>query len=172
MSENGDFLDQFDPDPPPPTGEQLSFGNVDYPWRTPYAYDGPQAVVPRRAELLGDAEDGWWADVEAWTNWAIATFRLGRWIPQCWLRHPALVEETQALWLLWCDAWMPGINPTAPAGFLHNLSLALHRIETLWQVSCRDSHTEPMPERKSTHVRPITQQWWSLDDFDPAATGW
>ena len=82
-----------------------------YPWRTPYPYDGPQAPAPRRAELLGDLEDAWWADVTAWTEWAIATFRLSRWFPSCWLRHPALVEEAQALWLLWCEAWMPGTEP-------------------------------------------------------------
>jgi len=167
-----EFLDQFDPSRPT-AGEQLAFGEVMYPWRTPHPYDGPQAPAPRRAELLGDLEDAWWADVTAWTEWAIATFRLSRWFPACWLRHPALVEEAQALWLLWCEAWMTGVDPHAPTQFLHNLSLALHRIDTLWQIPCRpDSHTEPTPERPTTRVRPTTRNWWSLDEFDPTATTW
>jgi len=173
-------LDQFDPGPRPAVGEQLAFGEVPYPWRTSIAFDGPPAPAPRRAELLGDAEEGWWADVTAWTTWAIGTFRLGHWFPQCWPRHPALVEEAQALWLLWCDAWLPGLNPSAPVGFLYNLSLALNRIETLWQISCRDSHTEPLPEhaappardRTTVRIRPLTRDWWSLEIFDPAATSW
>ena len=171
--DDDEFLDQFEPDPRPDTGEQLAFGEVMYPWRTPYPYDGPQAPAPRRAELLGDLEEAWWADVTAWTEWAIATFRLSRWFPSCWLRHPALVEEAQALWLLWCEAWMPGTEPAAPAQFLHNLSLALNRIETLWQIPCRpDSHSEPTPERETVRVRPLTRDWWSLEEFDPTATAW
>jgi hypothetical protein len=170
--DDGEFLDQFQPERPPPTGEQLAFGEVHYPWCTPYPYDGPQAPAPRRPEILGDAEDGWWADVTTWTEWAIATFRLSRWFPPCWLRHPALVEEAQALWLLWCQAWLPGVEPSAPVGFLHNLSLALNRIETLWQISCRDSHSEPIPERPSVRVRPLTQEWWSAKDYDRAAAAW
>src|SRR4051812_31269991 len=174
MSDNGDeFLDHFDPGPPPPTGEQLAFGEIPYPWRTPHAFDGPSAPAPRRPELLGDAEDGWWADVTAWTEWAIGTFQLQRWFPACWLRHPALVEEAQALWLLWCDAYLPGLSPAAPAGFLHNLNLALNRIDTLWQVPCTDSHTEtPARLRKPVQVRPVTRAWWSLETFDPTASAW
>ena len=170
--ETGEFLDQFRSRPPDPA-EQLAFGQVGYPWRTPHHYDGPPVPAPRRPELLGDGEDAWWADVTAWTEWAICTFRLSRWLPPCWLRHPALVEEAQALWLLWCDAWMPGVDARSPNQFLQSLSLALNRIETLWQIPCRhDAHTEPTPERDTTRVRPMTADWWSLDDYDPGATAW
>ena len=149
MNDDDEFLDQFEPDPRPDTGEQLAFGEVMYPWRTPYPYDGPQAPAPRRAELLGDLEEAWWADVTAWTEWAIATFRLSRWFPSCWLRHPALVEEAQALWLLWCEAWMPGTEPAAPAQFLHNLSLALQ--------PDRDALADPVPPRLPQRTDPGTR---------------
>jgi hypothetical protein len=171
-NEDGEFLEQFRSGPPE-LAEQLRFGQVTSPWRTPHHYDGSPVPAPRRPELLGDGEDTWWADVTAWTEWAIHTFRLARWLPPCWLRHPALVEESQALWLLWCDAWMPSVDARAPNQFLQSLSLALHRIETLWQIPCRhDTHTEPTPERHTTRVRPITHDWWSLDDYDPATTAW
>ena len=174
MSGDDEFLDQFDPDGRPPVnGEQLEFGQVMYPWRTPAMYDGPQSPAPRRPELLGDLEDAWWADVTSWTEWAIGTFRLSRWFPQCWLRHSALVEETQALWLLWCAAWLPGTDPHGPTLFLSNLSLALQRIETLWQIPCRaDSHTEPAPPRPPSRLRPATAEWWSLPEFDPTLQSW
>ena len=44
-----EFLDQFGVQPPD-DGEQLRFGELNYPWRTPHPYDGPQAPAPRRAE--------------------------------------------------------------------------------------------------------------------------
>ena len=174
MTGNGDeFRDQFDPGPRPPTGAQLSFGEIPYPWRSPPVFDGTLAPAPRRPELLGDAEDNWWADVTAWTEWAIETFGLGRWFPACWRRHPALVEEAQAMWLLWCDAYQPGVLASAPAGFLHNLNLALNRIDTLWQIPCTDSHTElPRRERRLIQVRPVTRPWSSIENFNPAATAW
>lgn len=160
------------PGRPGHAGEQLSFGDVAYPWRTAAAYDGPLSPAPRRAELLGDAEDAWWADVTAWGEWAITTFRLARWFPPCWLRHAALTEEAQALWLLWCEAWM-GLDAGGPAHFLHQLDSALHRIETRWQVPCTvDNHTEPTPTKPGAQVRPLTRAWWSLDDFTPTPSTW
>lgn len=183
MSDDDPYLDdfddfderpRFDPDgEPPPVGEQLAFGEVMYPWRTPGPYDGPQPPMPRRPELLGDMEDAWWADVTAWTEWAIATFRLGKWFPPCWLRHSALVEEAQALWLVWCEAWMPGVAPVLPAQFLSYLAAALGRIETLWQIPCRaDNHSEPAPLKPPQRLRPPTREWWSMPEFDPAAAVW
>ena len=92
MSDHDDNGTGSPPDRPDHFGEQLTFGDVNYPWRSPHAYDGPPSPAPRRAELLGDAEDAWWADVTAWSEWAITTFRLSRWLPPCWLRHTALVD--------------------------------------------------------------------------------
>lgn len=155
-----EFLDMFDPERRP-GGEADHAGDFPSPRRTPFASGGSRSPAPRRPELLGEQEADWWADVTAWTEWAIATFRLSRWFPTCWLRHPALVEEAQALWLVWCDAWLPGTDPHGPSQFLHALSLALNRIETLWQIPCRpDSHTEPPPERQPVRIRPTTRAWW------------
>lgn len=170
---NDDYLDQFETGPPDDDGEQHSFGELNYPWQTPYQYDGPQAPAPRRPELLGDQEAAWWADVTAWTEWAIATFRLSRWFPPCWLRHPALVEEAHALWLGWCAAWMPGTDPLLPGQFLATLAAAVGRIETLWQVPCRqDAHSEPTPPRASARIPPTTRDWWSIAQFDPTVPAW
>jgi hypothetical protein len=169
MSDDAAFdqFDQFDFDPAPPHhAERLAFGDTGLPWRSAPGYDGVIAPAPRRAELLGDAETAWWDDVAAWADWAIRTFRLTRWFPPCWRRHSALVEEMQALWLLWCVAWLPGVDPGAPVGFLHNLDLALGRIEHRWQIPCSaDDHTEPTPTKPSKPVRPITDQWWSNPAF-------
>ena len=171
------FREFGDPDDgrPPHNGEQLRFGDADAPWLSPSVYDGNEGIppAPRRAEVLGDREAAWWTDVAAWSEWAIATFRLTKWFPPCWPRHPALVEEAQALWLLWCAAWM-GIDPTAPSAFLNALAAALARIETLWQTPCTATdHTEPTPTRSSQRTRPVTTQWWSNGDFDPdPATNW
>lgn len=169
-----DSLDDFQPPPRPDHhGEQFTFGAIEYPWRTPAPFDGPQSPAPRRPELLGDMEDAWWADVRAWTEWAIATFRLSRWFPPCWPRHRALVEEAQALWLLWCEAWMPGIAPSMPTQFLYHLSIALGRVDTYWQIPCTpDTHSEPTPIRPSAPIRPATSDWWSLDTFDPTTPAW
>ncbi len=158
-----------DVDRPSHSGEQFRFGDAGQPWFTPPAYDGNEGIppAPRRAELLGDGEGAWWADVAAWTEWAIGTFRLTKWLPPCWPRHSALVEEAQSLWLMWCAGWM-GTDPNAPAAFLNTLATSLQRIETTWQIPCTATdHTEPTPVRASQRHRPLTTTWWSNADFDP-----
>jgi hypothetical protein len=48
-------------------------------------------------ELNGDDRRRAWHQLAAWTDWLVATYRLGRWWSDDWYRHPGMVEETKAL---------------------------------------------------------------------------
>lgn len=138
------------------------------PWRSEAMFDGLNPPMPRRFELLdADERRAWLADVTVFCDWLIATFRLTKWFPPCWRAHTALVEEAQALFLGWNNAWLPGTEPAGPLNWLRELDAALHRIETRWQIACdADQHRSPAP-LPGTDNHPVPQSpWWSNPDFD------
>ena len=137
------------------------------PFHSCEGFDGLGVVIQRRPELLA-ADDlaGWWRDLDAWTGWLIATYRLARWLPPCWSQHPALVEEVMGLWVLWQNAWLPATDPNSPAGFHWQLDIALGRIENRWQIPCTpDHHTTPPPVPASCFQPPTLRDWWSSAHF-------
>jgi hypothetical protein len=136
-------------------------------WFSPPMFDGGVPLMPRRPEVTGDGVDALVADLTAWVEWLVATFRLHAKIPRCWVRHPALVEELQALWFLWQHCWLPAADPTMPVAFLRELDASLSRIERHWKVPCdANEHKEPKtPSFRSSGV-PVWRAWWSHPDFN------
>jgi len=137
------------------------------PFLTPGPFDGQVPTAPRRPEVLGPDVGVWWSDLYAWADWLIATFRLSTRFPPCWSHHSALVEELMALWLCWQAAWLPGIDPVAPAGFLRELDCAISRIDRLWRTPCTpDLHRPQPPVAAPTQgAVPRVRSWWSNPDY-------
>lgn len=165
------------PDPARPVDEYLDDDQVDDEtprygqpgadlWFSPPMFDGGIPLMPRRPEITGDQLDALVADLTAWVEWLVATYRLHPKIPDCWPRHPALVEEMQALWFLWQHCWLPAADPTMPVAFLRELDASLSRIERLWKVPCaaNDHKTPKTPMYRSSGV-PTWREWWSHPDF-------
>lgn len=143
------------------------------PYLSDVMADGPHVLRPRRHELLNDRDRHlWFADMSAWADWAIHTFRLRKWLPACWMRHPQLVEEVYALWMAWMATHLPGDNSMGPATWLRELDAALGRMDRLWQVPCKDTHRDPVPIGPSDPVTPPAMAWWGHPDFDGPSFGY
>ena len=171
MNDDDEFLDQFEPDRRPDTGEQLAFGEVMYPWRTPYPYDGPQAPAPAAPNSSATSKKPGGPTSPRGPS-GRSPRSASRWFPSCWLRHPALVEEAQALWLL-----VRGMD----AGHRTGRTSAVPPQPQPRPQPDRDALADPVPprlpqrtdpERETVRVRPLTRDWWSLEEFDPTATAW
>lgn len=149
--------------------DEIAYGEPGAPpFMSPSFFDGANNPVPRRAEGLDtDAQRAWFGDVTTWTEWLIDTFRLTKWFPPCWRAHPALVEEAQALFVGWGAAWLPGMDPAAPLGFLRDLDGSLARIENRWQIPCRQGeHTELGQSPPSEPHTERIARWWSNHEFN------
>jgi hypothetical protein len=72
------------------------------------------------------AEEELWNQLITWVRWLRSRYPLARKIPDCWQKHPEVVEELTALWLAWQaaytdrdailtapidwhDRWLPGV---------------------------------------------------------------
>ena len=137
------------------------------PRRTRPEWDGDLTIAARRPELLNlDDQVAWWNDLKTWTFWMVRTFRQERRIPPCWPQHPAIVEELMALWLFWQACWLPGDDPSRPAGWLQQLDLSLSRIDRLWKLPCTpQEHQEPTPAAAGADGTPGLHRWWSNDTY-------
>jgi hypothetical protein len=143
------------------------------PWLSPVAFDGHAALAPRRLEVLGDQTDAFWEDLVTWVVWAQHTFRLTRWFPPCWPKHPALVEELVALWGLWQAVWLPSTDASAPIGFLRDLDYSISRVERLWKPPCTvDAHKEQPETDLGADGTPGLHHWWSNPNYMRGARPW
>ena len=143
------------------------------PWLTPAMFDGGAPLAPRRPELVGDQADALWEDLATWVVWAQVTFRISRWFPPCWPRHPALVEELLALWGLWQAVWLPATDPAAPVGFLRELECSIGRVERLWKPPCTvDGHTDQTEPHVGADGTPGLHHWWSNPSYRQGEQRW
>ncbi len=156
---------EYGPEPPPM-------------WFSSTHFDGQAYLTARRPEIAGDSCGALFADLTAWVDWLVHTFRLQGRIPPCWIRHPALVEELLALFFLWQHSWIPAQNASLPIGFLRELDWSLGRIERYWKVPCdQTEHKAQAPVTFTTSGVPTMRAWWSNPDYDdsddavPSTTG-
>lgn len=136
-------------------------------WLTATHVDAERIVTPRRPETLSDSNRAaLFHDLESWTAWLLSTFRVGRWIPNCWPQHPALVEELMALWLAWQPAWQSADDNHQPAIWLHTLDASLSRIDRLWKAPCKPGdHKEPSDVDASSVGTPALHRWWGNPNY-------
>ena len=90
-----------------------------------------------------------WQELADWVGWLCGRYPLADVLPQCWRRHPELVEELTAVYVAWQAAYeLPGANPTAPAEWHDRWLPGLeHRLVHRWRTGrCIPAHTD-RPER-------------------------
>jgi len=81
---------------------------VRLPWWWGWAPERPGALEERRSDDIDHAEDDvalsaeelrrCWTELHVWVSWFVDRYHLADELPPCWPRHPALVDELNALW--------------------------------------------------------------------------
>ena len=88
-----------------------------------------------------------WAELSDWVGWIRNRYPLARRIPDCWTRHPEVIEELTALWLAWHAAYTERDAPLTGAIDWHDRWLpgVLHRLEHgAFALNCsQDHHDRP-----------------------------
>lgn len=100
-------------------------------------------------DIGANAEEQLWHELGAWVGWIRARYPLARKVPECWDKHPEIVEELTALWLAWQYAYEERDAPLTAAADWHDRWLpgVLHRLEHgVMAVDCTNDH----------HARPKT----------------
>jgi hypothetical protein len=105
-----------------------------------------------------------WAQLRCWVAWLISRYRLtleDR-LPDCWPRHPELIEELWALRAWRAEAYgVEGSGQTAV--YWHQALVAfLTNVSTWWAAGCRAGHKTP-------HTLVSTEQentWSTADPLD------
>jgi len=105
-----------------------------------------------------------WEELRGWTAWLVGRYRLvleDR-LPDCWPRHPELIEELWALRAWRAEAYGPeGAGQSAV--YWHQALVAfLGHVSTWWAGGCRAGHTNP-----GTDLSPERIRGWA--DADPLA---
>lgn len=123
------------------------------------------AALPPRwnwRALDRDAAAELWQELAEWVAWLHERYPLGDVLPQCWWRHPELVEELTAALAAWQAAYeMPGANPAASAEWHDRWLPGLeHRLVHRWRTGrCTPTHTD----------RPRSSSRFTVDDVEALA---
>lgn len=105
-----------------------------------------------------------WGELRDWTTWLVGRYRLmleDR-LPNCWPRHPELIEELWALRAWRMEAYGPEGAGQSAVYWHHALVTFLGHVSMLWAGGCRAGHTNP-----STAPNPEQTRRWA--DADPLA---
>ena len=110
---------------------------------------GPHAVAAWCWRYLGpQGSDALWDELTGWVAWIRNRYPLARRIPECWTRHPEVVEELTALWLAWHAAYTERDAPLTSAIDWHDRWLpgVLHRLEHgPFALNCDQAHHDRPP---------------------------
>ena len=103
---------------------------------------------PQAAETL-------WQELAGWVGWIPGRHPLARRVPECWHRHPEVVEELTALWLAWCAAYTERDAPLTSAADWHDRWLPglLQRLEHgAFALDCSRQHVDRPTSAYATAV--------------------
>jgi hypothetical protein len=101
----------------------------------------------------------------------------GAGLPECWLRHPEVVEELLWLHQAWLAAYAPGA-PASAVGDWHDRQRpgVLARIRACAGTCSLDAHTpggqahQPAPHAISVDAVEVIAGWWATGRDQPAPT--
>lgn len=139
-------LDPFDP---------LARGGSDPP-------SGTRAIRWRDLPL----ELAWveWRTLREWVEWVTARFDVPiTLVPNCWWKHPALVEELSALHVAWRTAYDKQDTGLGPIMWLERWHAAKPRLRDAYPGSCTSGHKDP--KRRSWGNITDQDEWeaWATD---------
>jgi hypothetical protein len=125
--------------PAPPSGHDssssASLGIEVVNWRTLPDYKAPAA----------------WAALRAWVEWFTVRYDIPvSTVPDCWFKHPALVEELSALHAAHTASFDHRDTGLGPIGFHERLSLAVPRLTKAYAGGCARGHSTHTPRSWST----------------------
>ena len=84
-----------------------------------------------------------WRSLRAWVEWVTARFNVpNSLVPDCWWKHPALVEELSALHLAWRVAYDSQDAGRGPVMWLERWQAARPRLREAHVGSCAAGHKE------------------------------
>jgi hypothetical protein len=89
------------------------------------------------------AEEVLWKELDSWVAWIRSRYPLARKVPECWAKHPEVVEELSALWLAWQGAYEERDAPLTAAADWHDRWLpgVLRRLEHgVFSLDCSNEH--------------------------------
>ena len=102
---------------------------VRLPWWWGWAPERPGVPVENESDGVSGADgntDGLapeelrrcWAELQVWVSWFVDRYHLADEVPPCWPRHPALVDELNALWHYHQEVTTPFVadGPARPGG--------------------------------------------------------
>jgi len=105
-----------------------------------------------------------WEELRGWTAWLVGRYRLvleDR-LPDCWPRHPELIEELWALRAWRMEAYGPEGAGQSAVYWHQALVTFLGHVSIWWAGGCRAGHTNP-----NTDLSPERIRGWA--DADPLA---
>lgn len=99
-----------------------------------------------------------WAALRAWVEWFTVRYDIPvSIVPDCWFKHPALVEELSALHAAHTASFDHRDTGLGPIGFHERLSLALPRLTKAYAGGCARGHSTHTPRSWSTATD--EQEW-------------
>lgn len=109
------------------------------------------AAAPAEWDVLDDElAAARWRAFEDWVQWLIWRFEMNaKAIPDCWPRHPPVVEELTALWQAWDKSTLSGGD--APLNWLALLEQCRSRLQGTWAHDCANGHQSRAPRLWQPH---------------------
>lgn len=100
-----------------------------------------------------------WQILRDWVEWVTTRFDVPvSLIPDCWWKHPALVEELSALHVAWRTAYDKQDTGLGPVMWLERWHNAKARLRAAYTGSCIDGHKE---SKRRTWDRTTDQGEWN-----------
>lgn len=157
------MTDYADPPPVPDSDDQIGndvAGN--HPPTPPSGHDSPAATlgieIVNWRTLPDHKAPAAWKALRAWVEWFTVRYDIPvSTVPDCWFKHPALVEELSALHAAHIVSFDRRDTGLGPIGFHERLSLALPRLTKTYAGGCARGHSTHTPRSWSTATD--EQEW-------------
>lgn len=111
----------------------------------------PPLTINWRELSDGEAREVW-NELRSWVEWACDRYQLpDQVVPQCWWKHPYLVEELSALFAAWMAFYDVADTGTGPISWLERLANSKTRMRDAYGNACARGHTA------------VTSRTWEAD---------
>jgi hypothetical protein len=138
-------------------------GSLDLDPFDPLARGGSDAAPGSRAvrwrDLPPEQARVEWETLRQWVEWVTTRFDVPvTLIPDCWWKHPALVEELSALHVAWRTAYDKQDTGLGPVMWLERWHNAKARLRAAYPGSCTNGH---QPHKRRSWADTTSQDDWN-----------